>query len=104
MKFTPLGFNVLLRLEREPEASAGGIILPEQTRDERARRAVVLAVGEGYLMPDNSVRPLRVKEGDLVIPAYRAGTSIEWQGETLLLLSERDILGVLREDDEEGKN
>lgn len=99
MRFQPLGFNVLLRLEREPEKTVGGILLPEQTRDERARRGKVVAVGEGYLMPDNSLRPLRVKEGDTVIPAYRSGTSIEFEGETLLLMSERDILGVLVEDE-----
>lgn len=99
MRFVPLGFNVLLEMEREPEQTHGGIILPDQVRSEQAKRGRVVAVGEGYLNPDNSIRPLSVKVGDLVIPAYRAGTSItlEVEGVTheYVLLSERDILGVL---------
>ena len=100
MKLQPLGFNVILKSLKEPEKTHGGIILTQQSQEATAR-AVVVAVGEGYLQPDNTLRPLRLQKGDTVIPSKYQATRINFDGDEYLIMSERDILAKIIEGDED---
>ncbi|HUZ76025.1 MAG TPA: co-chaperone GroES [Chloroflexota bacterium] len=92
-KVQPLGDRVLVKpLERE-EVSKGGIVLPD-TASERPQEGTILAVGSGRVLDDGTKVPLEVKTGDKVLYAKYSGTEIKVEGEDLLIVSERDILGI----------
>ncbi len=77
----PLAAMVLLELEKAPETTAGGLLLPEEAR-EKMNVGRVLSVG-----PDAE----HVAEGDRVIYRNYAGTTIEWLGIEYLLIKEEDL-------------
>ena len=74
----PLAAMVLLEVEKAPETTAGGLLLPEEARDAM-NVGRVLAVG-----PDAE----HVTEGDRVIYRNYSGTAIEWLGIEYLLIKE----------------
>ena len=55
----------------------------------------VIAVGNGQIQEDGSVRALEVQAGDLVLFGKWSGTEIKIDGEELLIMKESDILGIL---------
>jgi chaperonin GroES len=94
MKMVPLGDKVVVqRLEAE-ETTSGGIVLPNAAR-ERPAEGRILSVGTGIRLPGGSLAPFQVQEGDRVLFTPHAGTEIDIDGETLLVLREADLLAVL---------
>ena len=59
--------------------------------------ATVVAVGEGRLLNNGRLVPLRVQEGDRVLFNKYAGTQIIKDDKTYLILKECDILAILRD-------
>ena len=55
----------------------------------------MLAAGQGKLQDDGKIRPLAVKEGDVVLFGKYAGTEIKMNGEEHTILREDDILGIV---------
>ncbi len=90
----PLHDRVIVRRLAEEEKTAGGIIIPDAAK-EKPLQGEVIAVGKGKLLDNGDLRTLDVKEGDTVIFSTYAGTEIKIDGETLLLMREDDILGVI---------
>jgi chaperonin GroES len=93
MRLTPLGANVIVQRVEAKETTEGGIVLPDSAR-ERPAEGRVLSVGDGHLTDDGIRRPLQVQEGDRVIFQSYAGSEIEVDSETLLIMREADILAV----------
>ncbi len=95
MNFRPLHDRVIVdRLEVESK-SAGGIVLTGSAA-EKSTRGVVLAVGNGRILENGTVRPLDVKVGDTVIFSEGYGTKTEKvEGKEVLILSESDILAIV---------
>jgi chaperonin GroES len=54
-----------------------------------------MAVGNGKVLEDGSLRKVQVKVGDRVLFAKYAETEVKVGNETWLLLREEDLLGVL---------
>ena len=95
MKVRPLADRVLVkRLEDEVEKTKGGIIIPD-TAKEKPQQGRVVAVGNGKLLEDGTVRPLDVHKGDKVLFSKYSGTEIQIEGEEHLIIREDDVLGVL---------
>lgn len=94
MKVEPLGDKVVIKRLEAEETTAGGIVLPDSARDQPSQGRV-LSVGDGRLLADGSRAPHQVKEGDRVVFLSYAGTEIKVAEETLLILSESDILAIL---------
>ncbi len=92
--FKPLYDRVLVKRVEEESRSAGGIIIPDSAK-EKPLRGKVLAAGQGKLQDDGKIRPLAVKEGDLVLFGKYAGTEIKIGGEEQTILREDDILGII---------
>ncbi|MDX8381167.1 MAG: co-chaperone GroES [Ghiorsea sp.] len=90
----PLHDRVIVRRLEEDEKSAGGIIIPDSAK-EKPLQGEIIAVGNGKLLDNGDLRALDVKEGDTVIFSTYAGTEIKIDGETLLMMREDDILGVI---------
>ncbi|MBL92854.1 MAG: co-chaperone GroES [Myxococcales bacterium] len=95
MKIKPLYDRVLIRRLEGSTTSKGGIIIPDSAK-EKPLEGEVIAVGAGRLLKDGSTRPLTVKEGDKVLFAKYAETEVKINNETLLLLREEDLLGVIQ--------
>ena len=93
-KVRPLHDRVIVRRLDEEEKSAGGIIIPDAAK-EKPIQGKIIAVGNGKLLENGDIRALDVKEGDTVIFSTYAGTEIKLDGETLLMMREDDILGVI---------
>ena len=94
MRIEPLGDKVVVKRTEAEETTAGGIVLPDAAR-EKPQQGRVLSVGNGRLLEDGSRSELQVNEGDRVLFSSYAGTEIEIDGGTLLIMNESDLLAVL---------
>lgn len=94
MKLVPLGANVVVRREEADQTSAGGIVLPDAAQ-EKPRQGRVLSVGDGRLLESGRRAKPQIGEGDRVLFSEYAGSEVMVNGETLLVMSEEDILAVI---------
>ena len=94
MKIRPLQDRVIVRRVKEEEKTKGGIIIPDSAK-EKPIEGMVIAVGNGKVLDDGSVRKLDIKEGDKILFGKYSGTEVKIDGEEHLILREDDILGVL---------
>ena len=94
MAIHPLHDRVLVKRVKEENKTKGGIIIPD-TAKEKPIEAKVIAVGNGKLLEDGSVRKLEVKKGDKVLFGKYAGSEVKIDGEEHLILREDDILGII---------
>ena len=94
MKVRPLQDRVVVRRVKEEEKTKGGIIIPD-TAKEKPIEGLVVAVGNGKVQDDGSLRKLDVKEGDRILFGKYSGTEVKIDGEDHLILREDDILGVI---------
>lgn len=90
----PLHDRVLVKPAEAKEEVKGGIIIPDSAK-EKPQEGKIVAVGDGKILEDGSVRKLAVKVGDKVIYSKYGGTEIKIDGEEHLLMREDDILGIL---------
>lgn len=65
--------------------------------------ARVVAVGEGRLMADGTIVPLKVKVGDKILYSKMQGESYNDGTNDYVLLAEQNVIAVL-EEDENGDN
>jgi len=95
VKLTPIGDKVIVkRLEAESKTK-GGIVLPD-TAQEKPKRGKVIAVGEGKRLDSGEVVKPTVKKGDEIIFSSFAGTEVTVGDEELLIMSQDDILAIIR--------
>ena len=94
MKIRPPQDRVLVRRVKEDEKTKGGLFIPDSAK-EKPVEAIVLAVGNGKILEDGTVRPLDVKAGDRVLFDKYTGSEVKIDGEEALILREDDILGIL---------
>ena len=93
-KLRPLHDRLLVKRLDEDDTSKGGIIIPDSAK-EKPQRGQVVAVGKGKVAEDGSVRPLDVKEGDVVLFGKYSGTEIKVDDEDRLIMREDDVLAVV---------
>ena len=96
MKIRPLHDRVVVRRLEGESKTKGGIIIPD-TAKEKPIEGEVLAVGNGRVLKDGSVRKLEVKVGDVVLFGKYTGTEVEIAGEPHIVLREDDILAITKE-------
>lgn len=104
MKIRPIGENILVRRLDLTNGVASKlnpnelIKSPIQIPDSWVAKnitGVVVAIGRGTLSALGHLIPNTVVEGDVVIFDHRAGSEIKVNGETLLIIKEDEILGVV---------
>ena len=88
MKIKPLADRVLVQAA-PAEEKVGGIIIPD-TAKEKPLRGTVLAVG-----PGTKDEAMQVKVGDVVLYGKYAGTEVEIDHETVLIMRQSDVLAIL---------
>ena len=94
MKIRPLYDRILVKRIDEQQKTAGGLYIPD-TAKEKPQEALVVAVGNGKVIEDGSLRKLEVKAGDKVLFSKYSGNEIKIDGTEHLILREDDILAVL---------
>ncbi|MBK8214084.1 MAG: co-chaperone GroES [Myxococcales bacterium] len=94
MAIRPLQDRILLKRVKEEEKTKGGIIIPDSAK-EKPIEGEVVAVGNGKVLDDGTVRPLDVKVGDRVLFGKYSGTEVKIDGEERLIVREDDIFVVL---------
>ncbi|WP_101759680.1 co-chaperone GroES [Oceanicoccus sp. KOV_DT_Chl] len=96
MNIRPLYDRVVVRRNEEEATSAGGIVLTSSAKEVQNRGEIV-AVGDGAVLESGELRALQVKVGDKVIFAQHmhGAITIEEDGADYIIMSERDIAGVI---------
>ncbi|HUG18436.1 MAG TPA: co-chaperone GroES [Planctomycetaceae bacterium] len=92
-KLVPLGDRVVLKRAEAEGKTAGGIVLPDSSKD-KPQRGTVISVGEGPINSKGQRIALTVKAGDEVIFSSYAGDEMKVGDEEYLLLREGDILAI----------
>lgn len=93
----PLGDRVLVKIKAAEEKSIGGILLPSSAQT-KPQGGEVVAVGEGRTIGEKKV-DIGVKTGSPVVYSKYAGTEVEFNGSTHVILKEDDIVGILETED-----
>ena len=88
MSFQPLGNRVLILREEQTNTTASGIIIPDSAK-EKPLEGKVIAVGKDAIEAG-------VSEGDTVVFPKYGGTEITIDGVEYLIMSSKDILGVMK--------
>jgi chaperonin GroES len=90
----PLGDRVLVKPIKQ-EQTRGGILIPD-TATEKPQEGEILAVGPGRRSEETGkLMRLGLRKGDRVLYPKYSGSEIKRDGEDLLILQEKDILGVM---------
>lgn len=89
MNVKPLADRVLVKPAAAEEKTVGGIIIPDSAK-EKPLKGEVIAVGNG-----TKDEEMVLKAGDQVLYGKYAGTEIEVEGDTYLIMRQSDILATL---------
>lgn len=89
MNIKPLADRVLVKPAAAEEKTVGGIIIPDSAK-EKPLKGEIIAVGNG-----TKDEEMIVKSGDNVLYGKYAGTEIELEGETYLIMRQSDILAII---------
>ena len=89
MNIKPLADRVLIEPAAAETKTIGGIIIPD-TAKEKPLQGVIVAVGGG-----TKDEEMVLKEGDRVLYGKYAGTEVEIDRETVLIMRQSDILAIL---------
>lgn len=95
MQFRPLFDRVAVRRD-SAEKKIGSIIVPEN-HAEAPSLGEIIAAGPGRTDDAGELIPLSVSVGQRIIFGKWSGSEIKLNGETLLIMREGDVLGVLEE-------
>lgn len=95
MTLQPLYESILIKRIEAAEKSKGGLYIPTQAQ-EKPSEARVIAVGNGAVQLDGSLRPLTVKVGDTVLVGKFSGTEVKYDDETYLIIQEQSVLAIVR--------
>jgi chaperonin GroES len=82
----PLGDRLVIRSMEAEQKTASGIIIPD-TAKEKPQRGTVIATGDKL--------ESQIKINDTVLYGKYAGTEVELEGETYLIMNESDVLAIV---------
>lgn len=90
MRLQPIGRSLVVQIKATEKKSRGILLL--STQDDQPKEAIVLGVGDKVEAP--------VKVGDMILLAPYCGSKIDGgkEDEPYMLVGEKEILGILRED------
>ena len=91
----PLADRALVKPKPTEERTKSGVYLPDTATKERPMQGEVISVGPGRTDDDGRIIPMSIKPGDEVLFAKYAGNELQIDDEDYLILSEKDILGIV---------
>jgi chaperonin GroES len=94
MNVKPLEDRIVVEPSEAETTTVSGLVIPD-TAKEKPQQGKVLAVGAGRTTDEGKVVPMSVKVGDTVLYSKYGGTEVTIGGKDLLILSSRDVLGII---------
>ncbi len=82
----PFGDRVLIKVKTAPQQTSSGIYLPDSSQ-EAPNEGEIVAIGQGSALQE------KLSLGEHILFQKHAGTEIQLEDGTYVLLSETDILG-----------
>tara|TARA_B100000287_G_scaffold378829_1_gene381523 strand:- start:181 stop:489 length:309 start_codon:yes stop_codon:yes gene_type:complete len=96
----PLGDRIVILPHDEEEQMYGNIIVPD-TGQEKPEIGIVQAVGEGRITAEGAIIKNQLEVGQKVmVPKFGARTVVV-ENETYIIASENDILGIIKNKENE---
>jgi len=89
LNIKPLADRVVVQAAQAETKTKGGLYIPD-TAKEKPQRGTVVAIGNG-----KKDEPLTVKVGDTVLYGKYAGTELQIDGDTYLIMRESDIFAIV---------
>ena len=97
MNIQPLDNRVVIEQTKKEDVLKSGIIIPEVS-SKKNNRGIVVAVGNGKLLPDGKRADMTVKVGDNII--FQSFTSlVAIEEKEYMIIGEEDILAIIKERD-----
>jgi len=96
----PLGDRIVLLPIDEGEQMYGNIVIPDIEK-EKPEMGKVLAVGEGRVTNDGAIIKNQLEEGQIVIVPKFGAQVVTVDGETYIIASENDVLGIIKNKENE---
>jgi chaperonin GroES len=87
VKIIPLGDRIVVKPIHQEERTSGGVLLPETARDTHTE-GIIVSLGD---VP-------RLAKGDKIIYSAFRGSEVKVAGETFIIIQEKDVLAVYREE------
>lgn len=94
MKIRPLQDRILVKRLEADQKTKSGIIIPDNAK-EKPSEGEVIAVGNGKVLADGTVRKMDLKAGDKILFSKYSGTEVKIDDTEHLILREDDVLGVI---------
>lgn len=94
MAVKPLEDRVLVKPVEKASVTSSGLYLPESSK-EKPIHGTVVAVGPGKRLENGNRASMSVHTGDTVVYASYAGTEVEVNGESHLVMRESELLGIM---------
>ncbi len=88
-KINPLADRVLILPAAAEEKTIGGIIIPDSAK-EKPLKGEVIAVGHG-----TKEEEMVLKVGDVVLYGKYAGTEVEDEGTTYIIMRQNDVMATI---------
>ena len=86
---------VMVQVDKQPDKSEGGIVLPERSR-EKPHVGTVLAVGPGLISVMGDLIPTKLNVDERVMYDQSMASEVEFKGVKYLLMKESDVFAVLK--------
>jgi chaperonin GroES len=91
----PLGDRVLVERVEADDTYKGRLFIPEMAK-EKPQQGFVLAIGGGRRLENGTIIPIGVAVGERVVFGKYSGAEMKLNGNTVWLMREDEILGILR--------
>lgn len=104
MVFNPLYDKIIVKLDNKQEIkSKAGLqyIQNMSLHNNTVNKGIIVAKGEGRLLADGNIVPLKVNIGDTVLFSKMQGESYDNGEDNYIILSESNILSIIQEEKNE---
>ncbi len=94
VKLKPIADKIVVKRLEAEEKTKGGILLPDSAK-EKPSEGKIIALGDGKVLENGERAEFQVKKGNRVIFSSYSGTTVKFEGEEYLIMSESDVLAII---------
>ena len=95
----PLSDKIIILPQEEGEQMYGNIVVPD-TGQEKPQKGKVLVVGPGRISTNGTLIPNKIEVGVTVIVPKFGAQVVVVENETYVVASENDVLGIIKQKEE----
>lgn len=91
----PLGDRLVVEPQARDEVTSSGLVLPDTAR-EKPMEGEVISTGPGRVLDNGERQEIEIQKGQTVLFAKYAGTEVKYNDTEYLIISEKDVLAVIK--------